>query len=311
MAIDIILAALFGLGLIGLIVLVIRKLPVLKLINVDNLNELKQQEIKQDLVEARLKRKFKRLSLWLKDSFQPWRQKIQLKREQIEKTVKSMEADLDKKTVAEGSAEEASQKILHKAAKAEQEGDWQEAESLYLRAIQHDPSNLDIYQKLSDLYLENRDYEQAKEVLEYLADQGRARYSSLGLARVAKGQGFLEEAKGQYLKSLALKNAVQPHLELAYVYQQLGSLEEALMHLVEARNLEPSNPKVLDFYIELSIVNGRLNEAQEALDVLREVNPDNKKITEFTEQIRSQAQKVKPAKRRLSKKTTSFGVDVD
>ncbi|MFZ5390892.1 MAG: tetratricopeptide repeat protein [Patescibacteria group bacterium] len=311
MVIDIVLMVFFVLGLLGLIILIIRKFPVLKLIDVDNLNNLKQQEVKQDLVEARLRRKFDRWSVWFKGLLAPWQAKIQLKKEQIKKSVKDMEADLDKKEVAIGQAEEVINKIINQAVTAEAEGDLAEAEGLYLKAIEHQPNNLDIYQRLADLYLENRDYEQAKEVLEYLAEQGRSRYSSLGLARVAKGQGFLEEAKGQYLKSLALRNAVQPHLELAYVYQQLGSLEEALAHLIEARQLEPSNPKVLDFYIELSIVNGRLNEAQEALDVLREVNPDNKKINEFTEQIRKQAQKNKPIKRRTGKKTTSFGVNID
>ncbi|MBU1038735.1 tetratricopeptide repeat protein [Patescibacteria group bacterium] len=311
MVIDIILVIVLLLGLVGLIVLAIGKFPILKLIDVDNLSGLKQQEVKQDLVEARLQRKLQRGKRWLKKQFDPWYKKIQFKQDQLKQSVQQMEEKVAQQEVSLGKVEEVVAKILNKAEQAKQEGDLAEAENLYLSAIQHQPTNLDIYQSLADVYLETRDYEQAKEVLEYLAEQGRARYSSLGLAKVAQGQGFLEEAKGQYLKSLALKNTIQLHLELAYVYQQLGDFNQALAHLTEARELEPNSPKVLDFYIELSIVNGHLNEAQEALDVLREVNSDNQKINDFTEQIRAQVQKNKPIKRRSSKKITSFGVKID
>jgi len=311
MVLDIILAVIFGLSLLGLLGLVWNKLPILKLIDVDNLLELKQQDIKEDLLAVRLKRKVKRWSLFIKKIIEPLRQGWSNKRQALQQSVKELEQQREATKVARSVTSLQGSNLFEQAAQAARVGNLSQAEKIYLEIIGQQPHNLEAYQGLAEVYLENRDYEQAREVYEYLAEQGRAQYSSLGLARVATGQGLLEEAKGEYLKSLSLSNAVQPRLELAYIYQQLGDIAEAWQQVVLARELEPNSPKVLDFYIELSIVNGHLTEAQEALDTLREVNPDNKKIADFVLQIREQAQKTKPVKRRSrSNKTTSFGVDI-
>jgi len=151
---------------------------------------------------------------------------------------------------------------------------------------------LPAYIGLGEVYLGNREYEQAKEVFEYLVGRGLPA-AHLGLARSAAGQGQLELARAEYQLALEEDNALQPQLELAHVLQELGDPGEAFQHLREARRLEPRNPKLLDFYIELSIVNGQPIEAQSALDTLREVNPDNQKIPEFSQAIRQLADKLK------------------
>ncbi|MBI5733793.1 MAG: tetratricopeptide repeat protein [Candidatus Kerfeldbacteria bacterium] len=307
---DGILLVFFTLAFLGLVGLLLHKLPILKVIDVSQVDNLKQQQVKHELVDARLKRKLTTWSKKLKKYLSPlifWERKIfAWFYSQADRWEKSIEQKIAVQTAPEKLAAAA----LAKAQSLRAGGKLKEAENIYLQFISQHPGRLDAYEGLAEIYLDQRDYEEAREVYEYLANKGEVRESSLGLARVASGQGLLDEAKSQYLSSLTVINAIQPHLELAQIYNQLGNTAEALRHLDEARKLEPNNPKILDFYIELSIVNGQPIEAQAALDVLKEANPDNQKIAGFARTIRELAQKLKPKKVFPINKVSSFGLTI-
>ncbi len=306
---DGILLVFFTLAFLGLVGLLLHKLPILKVIDVSQVDNLKQQQVKHELVDARLKRKLTRWGKNLKKYLSPlifWERKIFVWfYSQADRWEKSIEQKIVVQTAPEKLAA-----ALAKAQSLRVNGKLKEAENIYLQFISQHPGRLDAYEGLAEIYLDQRDYEEAREVYEYLANKGEVRESSLGLARVASGQGLLDEAKSQYLSSLTVINAIQPHLELAQIYNQLGNTAEALRHLDEARKLEPNNPKILDFYIELSIVNGQPIEAQAALDVLKEANPDNQKIAGFARTIRDLAQKLKPKKAISINKVSSFGLTI-
>lgn len=307
---DGILLVFFTLSFLGLVGLLLHKLPILKVIDVSQVDNLKQQQVKHELVDARLKRKLTKWSKNLKKHLTPlisWSRKIfAWFYSQADRWEKSIEHRIAVQTAPEKLAAE----VLAKAQGLRLSGKLKEAENIYLQFISQHPDRLDAYEGLAEIYLDQRDYEEAREVYEYLANKGEVKESSLGLARVASGQGLLDEAKSQYLSSLTVTNAIQPHLELARIYNQLGNTAEALRHLDEARKLEPNNPKILDFYIELSIVNGQPIEAQAALDVLKEANPDNQKIAGFARTIRDLAQKLKIKKAISVNKVSSFGLTI-
>lgn len=309
MLFDYILLGLLILGLLGLLGLVIAKWPILRLINTDEIKKLKQQEVKKELVEAKLKRQLKHLH----DDFLKMSQPVSLKFKQLKVSLVSKlegwEGKAEKELHELTSPAKRQADYLAKADDLIKQDKIAEAEHIYLDLIQGDPNNLELYRMLAELYMEKRDYEAAHEVYEYLVEKGSTA-SFLGLARAASGQGLLEEARGQYLKTIDYNNSVQPRLELAKLLQQMGNNKDALLQLTEARKIEPNNPKILDFYIELSIVNGQLTEAQSALDDLREVNPDNQKISDFARQIRGLAEKNQPKRQRATRKLSTFGMDL-
>ncbi|MFA4819114.1 MAG: tetratricopeptide repeat protein [Patescibacteria group bacterium] len=307
---NVLLLVIFTLAFLGLVGLILRKLPILKVIDVEQVEDVKQQEVKNSLVEARLIRQLVEVSKRIKHIGAPikkyWHKLLAWQQNKLENWEKTVEQKIADRTAPARVMADA----LAKAEELFNKGELKKAEVVYLQFISQHPRQLEAYQCLAELYLEMRDYEQAREVYEYLANQGQDLESSLGLARVASGQGLLDEAKTQYLNSLARINSAQPHFELAKIYNQLGNIKDALEHLNEARLLEPNNPRVLDFYIELSIVNGQLTDAQSALDVLKEVNPENQKIAALARNIDVAAQKLRPHKARYGNRVTSFGLTI-
>lgn len=308
MTVDIILVTVFGLAVVGLVALVARKFPVLRLTNPIEPNKTEQRVVKQQLVEARLMRQATALKRWLQSSFKRFRARAGAGTAQTEGRLAELEDWLRHRLEERTSPERTMADFLKQAEVALSNDDTDAAEHAYLEIIRRDPHHLVAYQGLGEVYLGTRDYEAAREVFEYLLKRGQADTSALGLARVASGQGRLSEAREGYLKVLAVSNAVQPHLELARILRELGQAAEALEHLKSARELEPNNPKILDFFIELSILNEQPNQAHEALATLREANPENQKIAELEREINELEQKVKPKRVGRSSRSRSFGL---
>ena len=122
----------------------------------------------------------------------------------------------------------------------------------------------------------------------------------MGLARALAGQGQLELAKNEYLQCIeAGMVSSQIFFELAQLYKDLSQAPQAFEAVSEARKIESGNPRILDFFIEISILNGRQTDAQSGLDDLRKANPENKKIAQFDKQIIDLVSKTKTKGRGL------------
>lgn len=311
MVLDSILWVLLILGVLGLLGLAIKKFPVLRVIDPKKILELNQQAVKHSLLELRLKRKFINIKNYLGNKLAPvndfWSGRVK----KISSAFKSTEERVQNKIDHHTSPQTTKDELMTEAEDSLKYNHLPEAEQKYLEVIKLDPHNLSAYEGLAKTYLEEREYEQAQEVFEYLAQQGLTEIAHLGLARVAAGQGRLDEARVEYSAALNIKESLVVHLELANILVELGLQAEALLHLRDAKRIEPRNPKILDFYIELSIVNGQPIEAQAALDVLREVNPENQKIPEFDKEIRKITDKLKIKRSHTSNKVTSFGVQTN
>lgn len=304
MVLDVIVSVITLLSLLALVQFIAIKLPILKAVNPD-LPELRQRAVKRDLVEARLARRLIEFKASLSSRFNITASFWQAWKLACASLEKKVEHKILKKTDQPAKTNDQILKAAHDKLQAD---DLTEAENLYLEAIRREPHLMAGYEGLGEVYLAMRDFEQAREVYEFVAEHTKGTVSHLGLARVAYGQGRLEEAREEYVKSLGGMPAAKPQLELAQILLQLGDASQALAYAAEAKRLEPKNPKILDFYIELSIVNGQLIEAHSALDVLREVNPENQKISEFAREIRMEADKLKPKRRIRSKTATTFGL---
>ena len=292
MTIDTLLGVMFVFGWVGLVALLVRKIPVLKAIDTSKLATIKQQAVKRGLLEARLVRslyawgrfiKSRTTPSWLIGKPNSWVASWQ----NLEDKVKGVIADYSSPDVALADwSVQASQAITRKR--------WLVAEQWYLKMIQQDPHCLIAYEGLGKIYLEQGEYEQACEVYEFLASRGQFETALAGLVKALKGQGRLSECALKYQELISRVTAIQPRLDLATLFSGMGNNSAAMAIVKHTLAREPNNPKVLDFFIELSIVDKQPIEAQTALDILRQVNPDNKKIPELAKAIEKLVRQTKP-----------------
>ena len=162
------------------------------------------------------------------------------------------------------------------------------AEAKLLDALNIDSYNQEVCKILADVYTKQKEYEQAKETLEYLLklthNDDAGVFSSL--AKLAKKRGNLKEAEEEYLKSISLSSDNYLYfISLAEVYLELEEYKYALETAQRSLILSGNNPKILDFLINISIIMQDKDLALKYLDKLKEVNYDNKKIGYFNEKI--------------------------
>lgn len=129
------------------------------------------------------------------------------------------------------------------------------AEQCFLETITLDPRNLEAYEGLFHIYLKKKSFSEAQEVLEFLGKLNPA-------------------SAGRYV------------FELATALLQAEDRRKAWQYATQALTFEPTNPKYLDFCLELAILEGHKREAQKYLAKLREVNPENGKIADFETRIK-------------------------
>ncbi|MCX6784415.1 MAG: tetratricopeptide repeat protein, partial [Candidatus Komeilibacteria bacterium] len=162
-----------------------------------------------------------------------------------------------------------------------------EAEKILLQVIAVDPHNVGAYRGLGEVYRRQKNYDQAKEVFEFLLklnDKDPLAY--LGLADLAEAKGDLLTASQEYHRVLTLDTANVPsYLALAKTYQAMGQTNEAQEVIKQGLEVEPRNVVLLDFLIEISIILQDQPEAIKAWEKLQIVNPDNQKLSELREQI--------------------------
>lgn len=294
--VDLIVAFVAGLALVGMVVIVARKFPTLASVDTSVIPAERHDRLKSRLIEQRFRRKlsvfFRVLGLKLRPfgtKFVAWlRQQYGrlLDLEEKYRTRARVAAvltpdELEKK----GHRIEA---ILGEARDALRREEYAEAERKAIEAVSVDPKNVEAYRVLAAVYLGQHDYEHARETLQFVIERLHVEddelYAELGL--VASGEGNLEVAKQHLEKSIALNGQVaQHHLDLCRVNLSLGDSGVAFNHCQRAVDLEPNNPKFLDALIETSILTGKRDWARETLGKLRSVNPENQKLSEFASRI--------------------------
>jgi len=265
--IDYIFLGIILLGIGTIIFIIIRKFPVISKINPKAARGQQQKEIKKDLLEQRLDRKFKDIfsklnkvikpvSEKLKDLFRIAYKKVTALEHHYSQKIQCPQKDEDK-----AKARSKRSQLLQEAEDLRKDDKFKESEKKYIEAISLDRDNPDAFALLGELYMTNKEYEFAHETFSHLLriDPDNAQvYHDLGLL-----------AKIQDNYPLAIKN-----------------FEKAL-------EIEPNNPKILDSLIESSLETKDKMLAWEAYDKLKEVNPENQKIAEFKEKIKQLEQELK------------------
>ncbi len=215
-------------------------------------------EVKSNILEDRLKRKlFSRIVT-------VWRIVLPYIRIFFKLVEKSYKFIVAKERLHRTSSEErkfkrkeASEKeavIEEKLEKVEETINTEEREHQLLEVISLDPKNVNAYEELAELYVANKQLEDAVDVYAFL---------------------------------IKLKSTdISVHLDYADVLCEVGTQQYAMEVLIKAHEQEPKNPKIIDRITNLAIILGDKSQAKKSLKLLQTVNPDNKKIEEFQERIK-------------------------
>ncbi len=275
-------------------IIVSKKFPVLASINTRALPKHRQETVRKELMENRLRRKFISLKDTALTQAKPLQEKMRTALKGFYGKLVQLEHEYKLKARQLGLNESDAikvkvQRLLSDAKTLIEQEDLRAAEQKCIEAISLDPKEEKVYKLLGDVYLHMKDYQHAKEVLHHvlkLHEKDADAHSGLGL--IAAQEGNLEEAQREYLESVTLNNQIASHhVNLGETYLALGDMKKAIQSFQEAVRLEPNNPRNLDVLLTVALKSKNVTLAKETLERLRAVNPENEKLAGFQEQIRT------------------------
>jgi predicted Zn-dependent protease len=255
-----------GLGILGW--LLWRKLPQLRILDPLSIEDVAAQRLKVRLMRQRIERAGKRqLERAQKFVLRPTGRILQEGIRRVAGKLTAVERSYQKKRQETGETHltraDLARMVEEGKALIEEES-FDQAERRLIEVISNDPRHVDAYETLGRLYLRTKDLPLAKQTF-------------------------------TFLHKLVPEDA-SVMVSLGEIAMQLEKPQEAFAHFRRATQLRPKNPKYLDFLTQAALAMGDAHEAQEALDRLTDVNPDNQKIPELEEEIRELREEIKAAK---------------
>lgn len=289
---NIILIIIIVISLGVILYLVLRKFSKLALIDTKNAPIQQQIEVKRKIIEERLKRNiFENIKKGFKftkpliNKFIVWGKGIFSKIVELEEEYRYRVLNLGLKDKI--FKDQSINKLLTEAESLKKEEKYSLAEKKYIEILKVDTFSLEAYKGLTDLYCQTKDYEHAKETLEYALKLGENDdFLFSQMAKISSAQGDLKQAEDSYLKSIELNNQnANYYYDLGNIYLQLDDFPKALEMAKKTVELEPNNPKNLDFLLEVSLIVKDKVLAKEVWEKLKIANPENKKLDDFKERI--------------------------
>lgn len=303
-------------SLAAIVIVVARKFPQMTGLDTEKLPEVKQAKIKEEIQFQKFLRHLSSLGVKLKSGLKylgffkkgwlatqgRFRVAVHNLQEKYKKSViaefkkevkesaveiKSKNGAIKKKSVASAPATSSNVDPLKQAEKSREAGDLPTAERLFIEVIKTNPREAEAYRGLGKTYLAMEKLKEAKETFEFLAklktDEDRV-YNYLGM--VAEAQGKKAEAIRYFEEAVRLNDRLAVRFyDLGRMYASAKRPAVALRNFARAAEIEPNNPKYLDQLLEMSIITGDVDLAQEVYDRLRLTNPENQKLPEFKQRI--------------------------
>jgi len=290
-------------GLTGVVYVLFGKIQSLTLIDTEQAKP-KSKKIKEALIASRFKRILLQKGKMPKDFLKGTSGKLKV---YFEKTVDKL-LEIEKKTskkIAESKINDVSEVLSEKKEKKlsskeekitallveadalKSTSDFKKIEGKYIEIIKIDSKNIEAYEGLGQLYLENNQNKEARQIFDFLLKLGVEDAGLfVNIANLAWEDDNLDEAKTYYLKALSLDGSLMSaRVNLGLIFNELSDKDSAAAQFRAALELEPRNPRYLDLLIESSIKIGDKELAKNALKKLELVNPENKKIKDLKKKI--------------------------
>jgi len=250
---------LISLGVI--IFIVVKKFSVLAAMDAENIPAEKEAMVRERIISSRLKRNIFKWSSKFGKVFRFSGDKIGVLIKIFEKKLRELKDSYKTEVIlATGDREKKIEELSAQAEEMMGEEKFKEVERKLIEIIGLDSQNLAAFKNLGDLYLENKNYEEAKQTFRHILKLMKDSDKTAEMAEI--------------------------NFNLALANRAAGSLAEALADVKEALKYAPSNPRYLDTMLEISIIKKDKISALDALERLEKANPDNQKLEDFREQIK-------------------------
>ncbi|MBI3291103.1 tetratricopeptide repeat protein [Candidatus Falkowbacteria bacterium] len=253
-------------SLVIIIFIIFKKIPSLAAINVESIAKEKESKVINKILMERLGRGIIDLKKAVTSLTKPvvenltrrwnslYRKALEIENENLKKSQPLKKIDLK-------------QKIRERLIEAEKfiaEENFNSAEETCISVLEIDSVNPDAYEILSKIYRGKKDYKKARETCRFL------------LKLLNRNKALADETR--------LANC---YADLGLIYQLENKPSSALKSFEKAIELEPNNPRFLDFLLKISIILKDKNKALEAFNNLKQADPDNKKLPELKGEIDS------------------------
>lgn len=158
-------------------------------------------------------------------------------------------------------------------------GDYGLAEKYLLQVLSYDNDHLDANLKLGLLYLHQENLPRAEFFFQKLIDLKESPIYFSNMALTLYQQNRFEEAAKLYERAIDMDGKKPSRfVNLAYVYQELGELEKALLNFEQASRLDPRNLDYLWILLEFYEKFSRGDEMIRVLTKILELDPYNNEV---------------------------------
>jgi len=260
-----------------IIVIVVRKFSVLANLDVDNIPAEREARFKEQIISNRLKRNFYRYWSRFSRGFAPLKKKSSEAISALMRKLAEIKEAEEEESPAE-STEQTVDRLFREAEEAARNWELEQAEKNYIRIIGLDSRSIRAFRGLGRVYLEQKNYTEAKQTLEH----------AVRLMEKEWGMSLVEvEAADSSDQTATDKKAwlAGTYLDLSLVGRAQEDFAAARKNIDRALEIEPNNPRFLDTKLELSIMTKDQEAAWETYAKLAEVNPENQKLQTFKKQI--------------------------
>lgn len=279
-----------------IIFLILKKFPQLTLLDVESIPEVKEEKKKDEFLKKRAEKKIQEQKEKKKVKWQPLLEFSKSMQTGFRNFVGGIEKKvfhinfkkIRAQKIEEGiTPEQEIVVLLREAENARRAENLDQAEKKYIEIVRLDPKHVDAYRGLAEVYVglgQIKEAEETYKFLHHLLPNDDMVFMSL--AELAEEQGKTTEAIQYYEKALLLNDSASSRFaKLSGLLESEKQYPAAFEAMEQALELESENPKYLDNIIELAIIVGNKERAEEAYQKLRLVNPDNQKLPLFKDKI--------------------------
>ena len=245
-----------------IIFIVLRRFPALAVLDVENIPEEKEQQTKEKIIKQRMKRKlsflekiFNNISVFLNNIFNKLSEKLKFLQEE-----KKQKKEIN--VLSEVDSGEKIKILFSQAEELIKKEDWDEAEKKLIEIISVDDKNFLAFWRLGEVYYSKNKYQEAKQTLLY----------TLKLSEV-----IIDSSSNNDIANL--------NYSLALINQELDDLDGAIFHLKKSLEIDRNNPRYLDLMLNLCIIKKDKFKAEDFLNRIKDVNPENNNISDWENKI--------------------------
>lgn len=274
----------------AIVVIVARKYPELTLLDLDTIPDRKEKQKKKEILSRKASQRSKAQQDKLLDRLAPVKRAWDTTQSSFRTYVKKLKDDVESAkqqqkgkrkvspapvTASTEKKEVSVEELLRQGERALEEGRFQEAESICIRAIEKDQKYAAAYVGLGDVYRAQQQFAEAKETYLFAKKLDAKNVSLLvKLATLAEEAEDWGAAIGYYQEAVLVEDTNASMFaklsELLLNADEAKSAHEAMSQAVE---LNPKHIPYLDKLAELSIMVQDQNRAEEAVQAIRMIDP--------------------------------------